>query len=1448
MSEASRSSQGKSLSPTSGRKESYDYELETEETEIEEEEHVNSEGIEDLEPEAEPEDKDQEEEALLTKTKTLKDTFKTTPHINTDKENALNFMFSTNLTHNHPVTLTSFRNLQKKIDKISKTIQFFDNKADKDEYYNRLVKECQDQQNRLQKKYIKLHEQYNAIYKDVDIAKEGLFVNQPSFLMNYNQHIVEQRAFRSEGGLQECFDENGQLIYQSNPIKPMFMKPEETEFDGLDTYAISLSRTRPIISTYSSSTERPEYRLDIDVRQIKFRDHELMMEEEYLSRHLLDLFSGYEKRKKAALIEYYNSKVFALKELIQKFRNEYSNLSDDQVLETKNTLGVDLTKKQLLERKMHSTRLELKLNRTHLLEERAHQIAIVNNIIDTWNRMKEVRKNQGYMLTTHGVVFTLVNHDKEVDKQKLNIEIEECLQETKESIFFEYQQEMDEFQRRVLNEIEEFAEIPVKPDGPTFDEKMERKKIKKEITLGQRSPGNPELIPQLIKLTRIESQMPVTDEDRSVSFRDYRYYIKIYVGKNCVNRTKVKHLNRDFTVSFGEILPIYVYRWPEKIRLVIFRSLSYKRSKKMSSIFIQAPGAPGTNPESADLRKAITDNSSWDKDCLFSQEKSHTALWDQESIHNTTGEIQLKLAWFDKIPPYIIQTKGVNSKKFLADESHLPTAKDIFDLNNIKKWLKGNNIDPNDPKNTGLLSMLDLLENRLLNRDGFFLADQDDDLFIPGYNDIRYRKRLELIKERDDSYRLRKRRLHVSSYVREPPLPLLNLSIFSSIWSFFEARRPLKPSRRDRSMDVSRKIEEANIFIQIIRGHNLPIRSVHDDYNKYRGDMYMKKEKFLEGKLEEKANTGEFGIIHSVPLGEEELPEVKEDITTKDTIVSFVSCSFQGSRLKTKIVEGSFPQFNQTLVMPFKVPNDDYSTDVIKSVKDILYFDIFDEVTITNVKDDQYLHNLNQRSEFRWIGGFSIPFSTLYRAGKILGTFAVKTPPINMGYRYRDDQEHSTRLTVCITLDPPLPTPDSLVDSYSSSEIPALTSYVNWWTRIILNNPNCKKRIISVMEPNTFGVATLVCRYICPQEPPMRLMFDEDFQNEKENSEDEVPQLDRTLNIDTLPADKKNRLILKLARFVSLIPFVDDIVSFLERTDVWQTSEEFLSDGCGDHEEHANLLCNYFKYFKKTAWVMIGRAVPEGETAYVLTEETRDVETRPGKVVSEKYFLLWNPSTGNIYETTDPTCPVYEIGCVFDETNVWANIQKSGKPHRMSFDLMNRSHWQPLFRGNKSRGLLPEGIKTVQDPKLKYTYSDQRTVSDLEMDISMYVKEKFGQSRIELTKWSPHVEKELRPLLIELERYKQSNEIFPQKKQESMLKGITDIYNIIGFPLNFTYSNNETIIREILNTKIQEHQDENGLRSRYALGVYVHPYSNGIFSVWIYIAILKDKNSNNFGR
>ena len=117
-----------------------------------------------------------------------------------------------------------------------------------------------------------------------------------------------------------------------------------------------------------------------------------------------------------------------------------------------------------------------------------------------------------------------------------------------------------------------------------------------------------------------------------------------------------------------------------------------------------------------------------------------------------------------------------------------------------------------------------------------------------------------------------------------------------------------------------------------------------------------------------------------------------------------------------------------------------------------------------------------------------------------------------------------------------------------------------------------------------------------------------------------------------------------------MIPFLEDWQAFVAgdgagglNGDVWCTSSEFLDMRGGDWEEHAILLHNYLLWIDEhhnqasryRNYLVLGTGVPEGETVYVLRQDT-------SKTPHE--FVFWNASTGQGYAATDPDSPLKDVG------------------------------------------------------------------------------------------------------------------------------------------------------------------------------------------------------------
>ncbi|XP_040847767.1 protein CC2D2B isoform X3 [Ochotona curzoniae] len=229
--------------------------------------------------------------------------------------------------------------------------------------------------------------------------------------------------------------------------------------------------------------------------------------------------------------------------------------------------------------------------------------------------------------------------------------------------------------------------------------------------------------------------------------------------------------------------------------------------------------------------------------------------------------------------------------------------------------------------------------------------------------------------------------------------------------------------------------------------------------------------------------------------------------------------------------------------------------------------------------------------------------------------------------------------------------------------------------RALIFEKNCKamfpnRRIITTVL-NDEGAQVLVTRYIKALNPPQQLL-------------------------DIFLQDSNTTLDL-IARFVSLIPFMPDTLDKNDGSDIWMTSERCISLAIGNKEEHAILLCNFFLYFGKSALVLLGTSVLEGQVAYVLTQENDE-------------YLLWNPSTGQCHKQFDPFCPLQSIDCLFDDKNVWFNIQQNNTPMAIHFDYSKESFWKQLipknFQGMKSPSIQITGFP-IQMP-----YTDVQSVTD----------------------------------------------------------------------------------------------------------------------------------------
>lgn len=79
------------------------------------------------------------------------------------------------------------------------------------------------------------------------------------------------------------------------------------------------------------------------------------------------------------------------------------------------------------------------------------------------------------------------------------------------------------------------------------------------------------------------------------------------------------------------------------------------------------------------------------------------------------------------------------------------------------------------------------------------------------------------------------------------------------------------------------------------------------------------------------------------------------------------------------------------------------------------------------------------------------------------------------------------------------------------------------------------------------------------------------------------------------------RVRVQIARWVALVPYLEDGALQKRRVDVWMSAAETLAAGAGDGEEHAHLLAGYFMEIGQQAYVVAGASTYGAKSMFVLT-------------------------------------------------------------------------------------------------------------------------------------------------------------------------------------------------------------------------------------------------------
>ncbi|XP_042816169.1 protein CC2D2B isoform X9 [Panthera tigris] len=1243
------------------------------------------------------------------------------------------------------------------------------------------------------------------------LEDEGFYIQRKPEIYKKTCNKMENRLLTVEEG-KSWFEESGEIMSLPSPIRQLWNFRLNTSKGSLNPALKTIYRKAVKPDLESSMRNKMEgqremYQLDLNIVGLQFSHHPLFNQEQVLCARLLQLYECFQDRQQQNLPQLLYEKLIALRDAT-KLASENSEISQ-------------LTKKSLQDYYWQIS------NTKQLYDlERGKDFSLLHSISRTWKQIKSLRQQQGFTSTPVKLQFQRVKMNK-------------CDEQNQEELL-----EMSETQKR--------TEGKAFKNGDKWESLSYLASELEETDIERIRPIT--LMPQLSFTTELTnlSKCSLHEQKRRAKIQKLKYFIKILSNDKQVSCTSVSPLQFDFKVMFQQIFNIQIICWPETICLEVYEVS--QRTSLLAKLYLPLPNS--TEVKSKTVLEYVEFSSDELVTPAYGEVGSNVPFIlegnaTEELCLLTSGKLSYCLSWAldENGIPLTPKSQSLRSayRSVLrnVDARGVPGIPWLINARKLFEWANEVKIDPNNPEYSDLMEFVMYMKHKGQDIPKYFRLEQMQDEFnFVSEEEMEKSKRFQLLQLRNagqldvfllqqmplydkeipdlvfqeyetqiekdipisDVNSITAQRINSANFLKKMKKLIMkrivkvskvNLSdvvadyeeivsasqLTYAVCKLVERQRKLKPQRKERRKVAAQTICDGDIkiLVRILRAYNIPTRNTTVN----------------------RALDLPTYLISSVShlRHKETVKSVSSDeILNEGTIYPFVEVSFQHTVYRTSTASGSHPCWNEEIKVDFISPGHDYSFSSLSKIKDNIYINIFDEMIIE--KQDPYCKSCSSYSHIRknWLGSIVFPFSALLQQSEISGTFQVNTPPVLLGYTWskthaspREDYngqnfKESTFLNIFATIEPQI--------SYvtCNPELDKFSDQTDVFKRAQIFKKSCQamfpNRRVTATVFNGEGIQILVTRYIKALNPPQQLL-------------------------DIFLHDSNATLDL-IARFVSLIPVVPDVLDENDGFDIWMTSERCISLAIGNKEEHAILLCNFFLYFGKKALVVLGTSMLEGQVAYVLTQETDE-------------YLLWNPLTGQCHKQFDPFCPLQSVDCLFDDGNVWFNIQQNNTPMAVHFDYSKESFWKQLlpkdFQGANAQSIQPEEII--------YCDTNKSMIEDLKNRIERTLKCKMMEWRPKQpTRWNRQCTYILQKILPKLELGTGS---FVLSEEEGEFERLLQFYWVTGFPIQMPYTDVQSIIDAVYQTGIHSSEFP---QTEFALAVYIHPYPNNVLSVWVYLASL----------